>query len=34
MRQKRLTHEITYNEYIEWKFQYEFKEGEEDEENS
>lgn len=34
MRQKRLTHEITYNEDIEWKFQYEFKEGEEDEENS
>ena len=34
MRQKRLAHEITYDEYIEWKFQYEFKEGEEDEENS
>ena len=34
IRQKRLAHEITYDEYIEWKFQYEFKEGEEDEESS
>ena len=34
MRRKRQEHEITYDEYIEWKFQYEFKEGEEDEENS
>ena len=34
MRIKRQEHEITYDEYIEWKFQYEFKEGEEDEENS
>ena len=34
MRRKRQEHEITYDEYIEWKFQYEFKEGDEDEENS
>ena len=34
MRRKRQEHEITYDEYIEWKFQYEVKEGEEDEENS
>lgn len=34
MRRKRQEHEITYDEYIEWKFQYEFKEGEKDEENS
>lgn len=33
MREKRLTHEITYDEYIEWKFQYEFKEGDKDNEN-
>jgi len=25
MRRKRLSHEITYEEYIEWKFQYEVK---------
>ena len=34
IRRKRQEHEITYDEYIEWKFQYEFKEGEEDEESS
>ena len=34
IRRKRQEHEITYDEYIEWKFQYEFKEGDEDEENS
>ena len=32
MRRKRQEHEITYDEYIEWKLQYEFNEG--DEENS
>lgn len=31
IRKKRLNHEITYYEYIEWKLQYEFKEGEDDE---
>lgn len=25
MRRKRLSHEITYEEYVEWKFQYEVK---------
>ena len=25
---------VSYDEYIEWKFQYKFKEGDEDEENS
>ena len=34
MRQKRLAHEITYDEYIEWKFQYEVNEGDENEEDS
>ena len=34
IREKRYNHEITYDEYIEWKLQYEFKEGDEDEENS
>lgn len=34
MRRKRQEHEITYDEYIEWKLQYEFNEGEEDDENS
>jgi len=34
MRRKRLSHEITYEEYIEWKFQYEVKEGETNERNS
>jgi len=34
MRRKRLSHEITYEEYIEWKFQYEVKEGEINETNS
>ncbi len=34
IRRKRQEHEITYDEYIEWKFQYKFKEGDEDEENS
>ncbi len=34
MRRKRQEHEITYDEYIEWKLQYEFNEGDEDEENS
>ena len=34
IRRKRQEHEITYDEYIEWKFQYEFKEGDEYEENS
>ena len=27
MRRKRLSHEITYDEYVEWKFQYEVKKG-------
>ena len=27
MRRKRLSNEITYEEYIEWKFQYEVKKG-------
>ncbi len=31
IREKRYNHEITYQEYIEWKLQYEFKEGENDE---
>ena len=31
IREKRFKHEITYQEYIEWKLQYEFKEGENDE---
>lgn len=34
MREKRLAHEITYDEYIEWKFQYKFKEEDEYEEDS
>ena len=34
IRRKRQEHEITYDEYIEWKLQYEFNEGDEDEENS
>lgn len=34
MRRKRQEHEITYDEYIEWKLQYEFNEGDEYEENS
>lgn len=34
MREKRKTHEITYNEYVDWKFQYEFKEGDKDEKDS
>ncbi|MGN1323546.1 MAG: helix-turn-helix domain-containing protein [Bacilli bacterium] len=34
MRRKRLSHEITYEEYIESKFQYEVKEGETNERNS
>ena len=34
MRRKRQEHEITYDEYIEWKLQYEFNEEDEDEENS
>ena len=34
MRRKRLSHEITYEEYIEWKFQYEIKEGDKNETNS
>ena len=32
MREKRLSHEITYDEYIEWKFQYDFSKGEVNEE--
>lgn len=31
IREKRYNHEITYDEYIEWKLQYEYKEGEDDE---
>ena len=31
IREKRCNHEITYDEYIEWKLQYEYKEGDEDE---
>lgn len=31
IRKKRYNHEITYDEYIEWKLQYEYKEGDEDE---
>ena len=31
IREKRYNHEITYDEYIEWKLQYEYKEGDEDE---
>ena len=31
IREKRCNHEITYDEYIEWKLQYEYKEGEDDE---
>ena len=31
IRGKRYNHEITYDEYIEWKLQYEYKEGEDDE---
>ena len=34
MRRKRQEHEITYDEYIEWKLQYEFNKGDEYEENS
>jgi hypothetical protein len=34
MRGKRLSHEITYEEYIECKFQYEVKEWEINETNS
>ena len=34
IKEKRLNHEITYEEYIEWKLQYEFKEGEKNNENS
>ena len=32
MREKRLSHEITYDEYIEWKFQYDYSKGEVNEE--
>ena len=31
IREKRYNHEIAYDEYIEWKLQYEYKEGDEDE---
>lgn len=31
IREKRCNYEITYDEYIEWKLQYEYKEGEDDE---
>ena len=31
IREKRCNHEITYDEYIEWKLQYEYKEGEDNE---
>ena len=31
IREKRYNHEITYDEYIEWKLQYEYKKGEDDE---
>ena len=34
IREKRCNYEITYDEYIEWKLQYEYKEGEDDEKNS
>ena len=34
IKEKRLNHEITYEEYIEWKLQCEFKEGEKNNENS
>ena len=30
IREKRCNYEITYDEYIEWKLQYEYKEGEDD----
>ena len=34
MKEKRLAHKITYDEYIEWKFQYKFKEEDKYEEDS
>lgn len=34
MRNLRKTHEITYEKYIEWKFNYIAKEGEEHETNN
>ena len=34
MREKRLRHEITYDEYVEWKLQYEVEEGDNDEKDS